>query len=74
MRAWDVAAPGEGQPEVGQNGCQQQRDQNQNDVTAGFGPSAERERRKNPRESGIYMHDEHAVGALAATLEPRRTK
>jgi hypothetical protein len=69
-----VASPGEGEPEVRQNSCQQQRGQNQNDVPAGFGPSAERERRKDPRESGIYMHDEHVVGALAATLDPRRTK
>jgi hypothetical protein len=69
-----MAAASEVQREVRQNRRQQQRDQNQNDVTAGFGPSAERERRKDTCESGIYMHDWHIVGALAATLEPRRTK
>jgi len=74
VRGGDVAASSEGQREVRQNRCEQQRGQDQNEITAGFGPSAECKRREDTRESGIYMHDWHAVGALAATLEPRRTK
>jgi hypothetical protein len=69
-----VASPGESQPEVRQNGGEQQRRQKKNEVAAGFGPSAKREGRKDTGESGVYMHDEHIVGALAATLDPRRTK
>ena len=53
---------------------EEQRGQDQHEVAAGFGPSAERKRRKDAGESGIYMHDEHVVGALAATLDPSRTK
>jgi hypothetical protein len=74
MRRGNMPTSTEGQREVRQNRCEQQRGQDQNEIAAGFGPSAERECRKDARESGIYMHDRHTVGALAATLEPRRTK
>ncbi len=69
-----MPSPREGEREVRENRSEEQRGQDQHEVAAGFGPSAERKRRKDTGESGIYMHDEHVVGALAATLDPSRTK
>ncbi len=64
----------EGEREVRQNRCEQQGGQDHDEVSTRLGPSAEREGRKDTGERGVYMHDEHTVGALAATLDPSRTK